>query len=538
MQFKHSFSCFRAARTFAGFCLITGAFWISGMSSLSAQTTNVTSSFDLSTCQFSPSGGNAFWSLRPGRRHVLRGFEDLESVEVQITVLDQTRDLIIPSPSGPRTIHTRIIEEREWIDSELVEVSSNYFARCIQTSDIYYFGEEVDIYEGGVITSHDGAWLAGTNGASAGVVMPGQFLLGSRYAQEVAPGIAEDRAEHTASEVLVATPLGIFTDCVEIVETTALDPLADPSVKIYARNLGLVQDDGLLLEELELDVLGVFPSGCTFSPWSDHPYFPMIPGTEWVYFGMDGTNVELVSTLVLEDIKTITFDIGGEVFSVDTRVTESVRSINGEWVSVTSNYYARCLEYGDLYCFGQDVDRLQNGQVMDHVGSWMAGSGGAIPGLFLPGEVHAGTVFPREQAPGVVESSAQITAVDVPVGVAAGTYSACIQVAVTPVGSPFEPPRIQHFAPGIGWVTEGHLELQGVVSPNQPDPDALAITGIVPAMLLTWPLVEGEVEVERSLDLVNWAPTSVVPHQVDDHLEATVPASRAKAYYRLVRISP
>ena len=47
------------------------------------------------------------------------------------------------------------------MNGELVEVSRNFYARCTQTGDIYYFGEDVDIYEDGVVVSHDGAWLAG-----------------------------------------------------------------------------------------------------------------------------------------------------------------------------------------------------------------------------------------------------------------------------------------------------------------------------------------------------------------------------------------
>ena len=61
------------------------------------------------------------------------------------------------------TVLARVVEEREWKDGKLVEVSRNYYARCAQTSDIYYFGEDVDIYENGVVVSHDGTWLAGTD---------------------------------------------------------------------------------------------------------------------------------------------------------------------------------------------------------------------------------------------------------------------------------------------------------------------------------------------------------------------------------------
>ena len=54
------------------------------------------------------------------------------------------------SALGLGTVVTRIIAETEWVDGELVEESENYFARCEETDAVYYFGEDVTIYEDGV----------------------------------------------------------------------------------------------------------------------------------------------------------------------------------------------------------------------------------------------------------------------------------------------------------------------------------------------------------------------------------------------------
>ena len=104
-------------------------------------------------------------------------------------------------------------------------------------------------HEDGEIVSHDGAWLAGVDGALPGIVMPGTFLLGSRYFQEVAPGVALDRAEHTAEGLVVETEAGEFEGCVEIIETSPLEPGAE-SRKLYCPGVGLVMDDDLLLVEI------------------------------------------------------------------------------------------------------------------------------------------------------------------------------------------------------------------------------------------------------------------------------------------------
>ncbi|HWM94151.1 MAG TPA: hypothetical protein VN493_25565 [Thermoanaerobaculia bacterium] len=82
-------------------------------------------------------------------------------------------------------------------------VSRNWYSRCRQTHDVFYFGEEVDIYEDGQIVRHEGAWEAGKNGSQPGII-PARFLLGARDYQELrrltGPWPGED------SSRLIATP--------------------------------------------------------------------------------------------------------------------------------------------------------------------------------------------------------------------------------------------------------------------------------------------------------------------------------------------
>jgi hypothetical protein len=73
-------------------------------------------------------------------------------------------------------------------------------------------------------------------------------LIGSRYYQEVAPGVALDRAHHVAMDVTVETPAGTFIDCLQVDETTPLEPGVSP--KLYAPKVGLVRDNILDLVEI------------------------------------------------------------------------------------------------------------------------------------------------------------------------------------------------------------------------------------------------------------------------------------------------
>lgn len=212
-----------------------------------------TTVFRIEECRFSSEGRNAYFSLEPGDQLVLEGEEDGEEVAVQITVLSDEQTVAFRTARGGRLrVRTRVVEEREWIDGELVEVSRNFYARCRQTGDVFYFGEDVDIYEDGEIVSHDGAWRAGRNGARPGIIMPATFLLGARYFQEIAPGEALDRAEHTAMGLTVTVPAGTFHDCVEITETTPLEP-GSRDAKLYCPGIGLMVDGPAELVEFDVE---------------------------------------------------------------------------------------------------------------------------------------------------------------------------------------------------------------------------------------------------------------------------------------------
>lgn len=192
-----------------------------------------TDSFGIEDYTFSSAGKNRFWILEPGYQLVIESRNE----KVAITVLHETRDM-----GG---IETRIVEEREWEDGELKEVSRNFFAICNETGDVFYFGEEVDDYREGKIVGHGGAWRADNKDSKAGIIMPGRVLLGARHYQEIAPN-AMDRAEMVADDVTLNTPAGTFRNCIRVEETSPLEP-GDRCYKTYAPGVGLIQDEDLLL---------------------------------------------------------------------------------------------------------------------------------------------------------------------------------------------------------------------------------------------------------------------------------------------------
>lgn len=214
--------------------------WLCGLAlaNASEQDPKWREKFGVNEKNFSSAGRSTYFILEPGYQLVFAGDEDNEHVELTITVLNETKTV-----DG---VETRVVEERETHDGKLVEVSRNYFAIDPTGRDVYYFGEDVDIYKDGKITGHGGSWLSGVNGAKYGLAIPGSPKVGDRYYQEVAPKIAMDRAEIVGVTETVDTPAGTFHNCVKTEETTPLEPKSK-EYKRYAPDIGLVQDGVLKL---------------------------------------------------------------------------------------------------------------------------------------------------------------------------------------------------------------------------------------------------------------------------------------------------
>jgi hypothetical protein len=173
-----------------------------------------------------------------GSQWILEGDEGSTAVRLQITVLDETEEV-----AG---VTTRVVEEREWEDDELIEVSRNFL---VQASDgsVCYFGEDVADYEDGEVVSSGGEWRAGVDGAEPGILMPANPEIGTWHRQEVAEGVAEDGSSIVALGETVSVPAGEFTDTLTVHDVNPLDD--EVETKHYARNVGLIVDADLELLE-------------------------------------------------------------------------------------------------------------------------------------------------------------------------------------------------------------------------------------------------------------------------------------------------
>ena len=178
-------------------------------------------------------GANPYFNLTPGYQLSYANKKDAEVV----TVLNETRVI-----DG---VQTRVVEDRESHDGKLVELTRDYYAIDSTTNDVYYFGEDVDVYKNGRIVDHEGSWMSGEKNAKFGLMMPAKPVVGQRFYQEQAPGFGMDRAEIKSMNTSLVTPAGKFANVVYVLENSPLE--AGTSKKWYAAGVGPVKDDDMTL---------------------------------------------------------------------------------------------------------------------------------------------------------------------------------------------------------------------------------------------------------------------------------------------------
>lgn len=179
-------------------------------------------------------GANPYFILTPGYKLSYEHGKDT----ITATVLDETKVV-----DG---VETRVVEDRETKNGQLIELTRDYYAIDSVTNDVYYMGEDVDVYRNGKVVGHEGAWLSGVKGAQFGLMMPGAPKAGQKFYQERAPGVGMDRTEIVSVQERVVTPAGTFEKCIHVHETSPLEK-GSGEHKWYAAGVGPVKDAKMLL---------------------------------------------------------------------------------------------------------------------------------------------------------------------------------------------------------------------------------------------------------------------------------------------------
>jgi hypothetical protein len=176
---------------------------------------------------------NPWFPLKPGTRWAYRGVEGT----------DRTRDVMIAT-YRTRTIDgvvCRVVFDRVWANGRLEERTHDYYAQT-ERGTVWYFGERTATLDGqGHVTSREGSFLSGVDGARAGVFMAAHPRVGPSYFQEYYPGHALDTFTVVRRDAAVAVPLLESRHALLTRETSPLEPgVVDH--KYYVRDVGSVRE--------------------------------------------------------------------------------------------------------------------------------------------------------------------------------------------------------------------------------------------------------------------------------------------------------
>ncbi len=180
-----------------------------------------------------------------------------------------------------------------------------------------------------------------------------------------------------------------------------------------------------------------------FTTQVDNEWFPLTPGTTYVYKGVkDGKRARDVVTVTHE---TTTID------GVPCVVVEDRLYLRGRLAERTTDWYTQD-EKGNVWYFGEDTAELdRNGNVTSTEGTWQAGVDGAQPGIFMPAHPKLGQSGRQEFYKGHAEDHFKVI----------GVFSAVVppskkNALLTKEWTPLEPGVIDHklYVRGIGTVLE------------------------------------------------------------------------------------
>jgi hypothetical protein len=185
------------------------------------------------------------------------------------------------------------------------------------------------------------------------------------------------------------------------------------------------------------------PSG--FSARVTNPWFPLRPGTTYVYTGTKDGKKAMDVVAVSARTK--------EIDGVSTRLVNDRLYLDNVPEERTTDYYAqdRC---GNVWYFGEDTAELdRSGRVIDRSGSFRAGVRGAQPGVFMLRHPQIGRWFRQEWFAGEAEDRFRALSTGASVTVRFGRFHDALR---TEERTDLEPGVIDNkfFVRGVGEVKE------------------------------------------------------------------------------------
>src|SRR4051794_7981721 len=177
---------------------------------------------------------NPYYPLLRGMRWEYRGAKDGRLLRDVVRVTGRVQRI-----DG---VPCAVVDDRAWLDGRLAERTTDWYTQDAHGT-VWYYGERTaELDRRGRVTSREGSWRSGVDGARAGIFMPAVPRVGAAFAQEDDAGHAEDHFRIVSRHASVTVPYGSFNGTALM--TREWSPL-EPGVrdgKWYIKGIGVVRE--------------------------------------------------------------------------------------------------------------------------------------------------------------------------------------------------------------------------------------------------------------------------------------------------------
>jgi hypothetical protein len=205
---------------------------------------------------------------------------------------------------------------------------------------------------------------------------------------------------------------------------------------------------GLTLSSLNFTVAAPTPAtddinAENFTTNIDNPFFPLQPGTTFIYKGNKEGSKQRDEFAVTD--RTVVID------GVTCRVVHDKVFMQGVLQEDTFDYFAQDVD-GNVWYFGEDTEELDSkGRVVSTEGTWRAGVDGAQPGIIMEAHPKVNDHYFQEVAAPIAQDEAIVLNLHEIVAVPFGKFTNCLQ---TKEFTQLEPGNVEHkfYAGGVGFI--------------------------------------------------------------------------------------
>ena len=202
----------------------------------------------------------------------------------------------------------------------------------------------------------------------------------------------------------------------------------------------------------------VLPPPGNFVTRIDNKYFPLRPGTTFLFRGTQQGKARLVSVFVTHKTKMI--------LGIRATVVLDQVLVGGKREEKTFDWYAQD-NHGNVWYLGESSSDFVNGKWIRSDGSWEAGVNGAKAGILMKANPRIGDVYRQEYYAGHAEDMAKVLSRSESVTVPYGNFERGLE---TSEWTPLERGVLEHkyYVKGVGNVrtitVKGGSEAEHLVS--------------------------------------------------------------------------